>query len=145
MLLNRKKGSLKWYHVYSLFFKILYDAFGRLTFIKRISIKTPSCLSKKKNANPKTQTPYFLIESSYSLWLPPLRCNSIDTQIRIVCSKPISIRKKKIQKKKKKLLSSSATVKTEKFCSSSATTGDSEDNSEGKYVFFSPFWFNYHF
>ena len=43
-----------------------------------------------------------------SLWLPPLRCNSI-AQIRILCSRPTSIRKKEIQKevekkKKKKTL-----------------------------------------
>ena len=70
---------------------------------------------KKKNANPKMQTPYFPIEISDSLWLPLLRCNSIDTQISIPCSRPTSTRK---GSEKIELCSSSATVKAEELCSS---------------------------
>ena len=114
--------------------------------------KRPSRLSTKKKGKKeekKRQTlkskPYIHIRIlSSRLWLPPLRCNSIATQIRIPCSRSASIRKKKFQKeaKKKRLCSSSAKGKTEKLSSSSAKTGNSEDNSKGRHVFFPLFLFS---
>ena len=71
--------------------------------------KRPSRLSTKrrKKEEKKRQTlkskPYIQIRIlSSRLWLPPLRCNSIATQIRIPCSRSASIQKKKFQKEAKK-------------------------------------------
>ena len=122
--------------------------------------KTKPLIQKKKGKKKekKRQTlkskPYIHIRIlSSRLWLPPLRCNSIATQIRIPCSRSASIRKKKFQKeaKKKRRCSSSATRKTEKLSSSSAKASDSEAIQkiiQKVGMFFSPFFcflFNYRF
>ena len=128
----------------------------RLTFIKRSSIKTSSRLSQTKKANPKTQTPYFTLTSTTSLQLPSPTDKNTDFQT-LTSTSLLQLHshtdqntvfqinkhtKKKIPKgseKKKRLCLSSATGKIEKLSSSSAKTGDLEDNSEGRYGF-SPFF-----
>ena len=60
----RKKGLLKWWHVYNFSFKIPHS-----TPVWENLIKTQTRF-KKENHKGKTQTPYFQIEISDSLWLP---------------------------------------------------------------------------
>ena len=97
----------------------------RLTFIKRSSIKTSSCLSQTKKANPKMQTPYFTLTSSTSLQLHSHTDQNIVFQINKHTKKEIPKGSGK-KKEKKRLYLSSATGKTEKLSSSSAKTGDLE-------------------
>ena len=120
----------------------------------RLSTKKKKGKKKKKKRQTLKSKPYIHIRIlSSRLWLPPLRCNSIATQIRIPCSRSASIRKKKFQKeaKKKRRCSSSATRKTKKLSSSSAKASDSEAIQkiiQKVGMFFSPFFcflFNYRF